>query len=166
MKPRGLGSDTRHLHTPEVRAKRSASLRGSEALSAAVKKIHKKRLASGEDAAIRLKIRATRIANGDWLDVDQSEYQEYCKIVRSVTSKQPLNTLPNHELRGRGKDKFHLDHFVSRKSGFEYKLPPEVIGNIANLRFISEGENCSKQGHNAIDEITNLFYRLSVELPA
>lgn len=165
MKPRGRGSDTRHLHTPEVAAKRSASLRGSEALRSAVRKIHARRIASGEDAAIRAKIRATRIANGDWLDVPQTEYQRYCKAVRRVTSKQDLTALPNHEHRGRGPNQFHLDHFVSKKSGFEHSIPPEIIGNIANLRFVLSGENCSKQGSNNIDEITNLYYRMSVEIP-
>ena len=166
MKIRGRGHDTAHLHTPEVRAKRSASLRGNEALKDAVRKIHARRIASGEDALIRAKIRATRVANGDWLDVDQTEYQKYCKDVRRITSKQDLTMLPNHDRRGRGKDRFHLDHIVSRKSGFEYGLPAEIVGNIANLRFILEGENCSKQGYNAIDEITNLYYRMSTEIPA
>lgn len=158
--------NTSHLHTAEVRAKRSASLRGSEALRNATREVHARRIASGEDAAIRAKIRATRIARGDWLDVDPTEYQRYCKAVRQVTAKQDLTTLLNHELRGRGPGQFHLDHFVSRKSGFEHGLPAEIIGNIANLRFIPIGENCSKQGYNATDEIINLYYRMSVELPA
>ena len=165
MKPRGKGSDTSHLHTPEVRAKRAASLRGNEALRLAVKKIHARRLASGEDAEIRNKIRATRIAKGDWLDVDATEFDLYRKAVRQATSKQDLTLLENHQYRGRGEGQFHLDHIVSKKSGFEHGLPPEVVGSLANLRFIPISENCSKQGRNAIDEITSLYYRLSLELP-
>ena len=157
--------NTSHLHTAEVAAKRSASLHGSEALRVSIKAVHARRIASGEDALIRAKIRATRIANGDWLDVDQTAYQQYCKNVRQVTSKQDLTVLTNHLLRGRGAGQFHLDHFVSKRSGFKYGLPAEIIGNIANLRFISISENCSKQGYNADDEIINLFYRFFVELP-
>lgn len=157
--------DTSHLHTPEVTAKRSASLKGSEALREAVRKIHARRIASGEDAAIRAKIRATRIARGDWLDTSPSEYEKYCKDVRYFTNKQDLSSLPNHELRGRGHGHFHLDHLVSKKSGFQHGIPAEIIGNIANLRFIPISENCSKQGYNEIDEIINLYYRMSMELP-
>lgn len=36
------------------------------------------------------------------------------------------------------------DHIVSRKIGFEYKLPPEILRHPANLQFISHSENISK----------------------
>lgn len=158
------GAQNGHLCSPETRAKISAALKGNKTLSEAVKSIHQRRIASGEDAIIREKIRQTRIASGDWLATPLSEFQEYRKAIRQVTNAQPIHSLQHFESRGRGTGRYHLDHIVSCKSGFEHGLPAEVIGNIENLRFISERENCSKQGYNDIDEITNLYFRLSTEL--
>jgi hypothetical protein len=39
---------------------------------------------------------------------------------------------------------YQLDHIIPQKIGFEMGIPPEIIGNILNLRFISWEENRQK----------------------
>jgi hypothetical protein len=58
--------------------------------------------------------------------------------------------LENYDKRGRLNDKIdahHLDHAVSIWYGFRNRIPPEIIGNIKNLRFIKATENIRKR-HN------------------
>jgi len=128
------------------------------ALSEAMKRVHARRLASGEDKAIREKIRSTRMLKGDWTQHDKTEWAEYRRRVRQVTDDQPIHTLPNYEKRGRGKDKFHLDHIVSQKHGFDLGIPYWLIGHISNLRFIPERQNCSKQHLVDEDEVLRLWF--------
>lgn len=139
----------------------SKSLKGNVKLSNAVKLIHARRLASGEDALIREKIKNTRVANGNWSAYDKNAWKIFCKEVRNITENQPLHTLENFELRGRGPGKFHLDHIVSKKVGFDLGLPSWFIGNICNLRMISERENCSKQHFSSEEDILNLWFGLT-----
>jgi len=147
---------------PETKARIAASLKGNENLKAAMRKVHAERIASGEDGKIRQKIRATRIANGDWLDRPKTEFDAYKAKVRNLTEEQPVHTLENSHLRGQGA--YHLDHVVSKKTGFELGFPPEFIADMSNLRFITEHENCSKQGYNKMDDITSLWFHLSETL--
>lgn len=77
------------------------------------------------------------------------EYQEqmklfdiYKKKVSSITRKQPLVCLENFHKRGR--IRYHLDHIISIRYGFEHGIPPEVIADIKNLRFIPSKENIKK----------------------
>lgn len=149
------------MHSKETRKKISESLKGNLKLKQAIKDIHARRIASGDDARIREKIRKTRVARGDWTDHDKSEWIDYCKIVRNVTDSQPLHTLKNIEKRGRGKGKYHLDHIVSKKTGFDLGLPPWFIGNIINLRMIPESENCAKQDKSDEDDISSLWFSLT-----
>lgn len=147
--------------TREEKAEKSRKMRAGvnpEKLSNAMRKVHARRLADGSDVQIRQKIRARRLQNGDWSEYDQSEWAEYRRRVRQVTDDQPLSTLPNHEKRGRGKDKFHLDHIVSTKYGFDLGIPYWLIGHISNLRFIPEGQNCSKQQRVDEDEVLRLWF--------
>ena len=147
---------------PEIVKKIAERNKNNPNLKEAMKRVHARRLASGEDKKIRDKIRKTRIARGDWIDGEKSDYENYVKSIRKLTERQPINTLENFHLRGPGQ--YHLDHIVSKKTGFELGLPPEFISDICNLRFITERENCSKQGRNTIDETTNLWFHLSTEL--
>lgn len=66
----------------------------------------------------------------------------YYLKVRSISESQKLETLENHEKRG--KYNYHLDHIIPIIYGFENGIPPEVIGGISNLRFIPAKENLSK----------------------
>jgi hypothetical protein len=78
---------------------------------------------------------------------DKSKFSEYKRKVDLVVRKQPLHTLPNHEKK-RGlcgvTGAYQLDHIIPQKIGFEMGIPPEIIGNILNLRFISWEENRQK----------------------
>jgi hypothetical protein len=144
--------------TPETRLKISKSLKGSVKLSEAIKRVHSKRLANGEDAKMRDKIKATRIAKGDWKPHDKTEWTLFRKQVRVITSHQPIHLLPNYDKRGRGPGKYHLDHIVSQKAGFDLGFTPWFIGHIDNLQMLPESENCSKQQWTTDDEILNLWY--------
>lgn len=81
--------------------------------------------------------------------LSSKEYQEqmrlydiYRKKVISITRKQPLHFLENHNKRGR--NKYHLDHIISIRTGFMNRIDPEIIGDIKNLRFIPSKENIKK----------------------
>ena len=128
------------------------------ALSEAMKRVHARRIASGEDMNIRERIRSTRMAKGDWTQHDKSAWAEYRRRVRQVTNDQPLHTLPNFELRGRGPGKYHLDHIVSQKHGFDLGIPYWLIGHISNLQFIPESQNCSKQQAVDEDDVLHLWF--------
>ena len=149
------------MKSDKARMAISKSLKGNEKLKEAMRKVHANRLMSGEDAKIREKIKQTRIANGDWTEKDNTKWLQYCKDVRNVTSKQPINQLPFYEHRGRGTGKYHLDHIVSKKVGFIIGLPPGFIGDISNLRFIPESENCAKQHFSSEEDILNLWFNLT-----
>lgn len=78
-----------------------------------------------------------------------SRYEEriaYSKLVRSITEQQPIHILENYDKRGPSGQigNYHLDHIYPISKGFENKIPPELIGNILNLQFISWEENQSK----------------------
>ena len=147
--------------TEKRRSAISKALKGNLKLKESMKVVHQRRIASGEDALIRDKIKKTRIANGDWTIKEKSAWIKYCNEVRNITSKQPILLLPNFEKRGRGIDKFHLDHIVSKKVGFDLKLPSWFIGDIKNLRFISEHDNCSKQHYSDEQDILDLWFGLT-----
>src|SRR3989304_2870297 len=75
-----------------------------------------------------------------------SERQKYYRKVKSITEKQPIRSLIHHEKRGnyRTEGAYHLDHKYSISEGFRNNIPPEVIGHIANLEFITWRKNSSK----------------------
>jgi hypothetical protein len=65
--------------------------------------------------------------------------------VWAITESQPLHILENHGKRCfKGVGCYHLDHICSIHEGFKNKIPPEVIGNIKNLRFIPAKQNMNK----------------------
>lgn len=148
--------------SPETIEKIRASLKGNKNLQDAMRRVHKRRIMDGSDQFIRDKIRETRTANGDWIVDTSSAFHKYKREVRGVTSRQPIHKLENADQRGQGK--YHLDHLVSKKTGFELRFPPEFIGDISNLQFIPENQNCSKAGRNTMEEITSLWFHLSEEL--
>lgn len=79
-----------------------------------------------------------------------SEYREYRRAVRSITERQSLSDLVNYSKRGR--DTFHLDHIYSIADGFRRGVPPEIVGDIVNLRFIDARENQKKSDSSEITE--------------
>lgn len=95
------------------------------------------------------KVRFTRIKNNISVDIaNDYEYFVYKKIVNKETKKTlKLNkkTLVKHN---KGDT---LDHKYSIFWGFYNDVPPEIIGSIHNLEYISLSENCKKQTNCSID---------------
>lgn len=74
---------------------------------------------------------------------------EYYKKVWKITESQPLHLLNgyNNDKRTRidiDKNAFHIDHIIPIIYGYRNNIPPEKIGDINNLRFISAMENHKK----------------------
>lgn len=91
--------------------------------------------------------------------LDYSEYIEklpkYIKYkidVTSVTTKQSIQSLLNHDKRGITgvNGAYQLDHKYSIYYGFKNNVPPEIIGNIVNLEFITWEENRLKHSNCSI----------------
>lgn len=82
-----------------------------------------------------------------------SEREKYYRIVLSITKKQSIKFLLNFEKRGSSgvNGAYHLDHKYSISEGFKNNIPPEVVGNIANLEFIPWRENSLKYKKCSID---------------
>jgi hypothetical protein len=159
---RNIKVKTNHLHTAEVREKIRKSNIGNLKLSAATKNYHNKiRNTFLYDERLN-KIRKTRELRGDWISFNEKdEYLKYRKKVRQITNCQPIHILLNFEKRGRGKNKFHLDHKIPIVIGFKNKIDPLIIGDIRNLQFISEYENCVKShriSQNEISKILSYFH--------
>lgn len=81
----------------------------------------------------------------EFKDEYKQRLKQYRSEVQKYTRKQPLFQLENYEKRGKGS--FHLDHIVSIKYGFDNGIEPELIGNIANLRYLYWNENISKRNY-------------------
>lgn len=146
-KERGITVSAKHLHTSEIQEKIRNSNTGNKKLSNSLKEHHKTERDTDKYNERFKKLRETREARGDWLPESlKSDYNIYCRKVRTITNRQNISSLPNFELRGRGKDKYHLDHIIPKIVGFRNNISPEIIGDISNLQFLSEYENCSKQG--------------------
>ena len=77
------------------------------------------------------------------------EYLKYKRSVWKVTNSQPLETIPDYNKRS---SDLHLDHKFSIAEGFRQGLPPEVIGNIANLQMLSSRENIAKSDSCSISK--------------
>jgi len=76
-----------------------------------------------------------------------SEYKIYSKLVWKFTNRQNHQSLENSELRGHVKylnNAHHLDHMYSIFAGFNNDIPPELIGAIENLKYITAHENVKK----------------------
>lgn len=76
------------------------------------------------------------------------EKKVYYAKVWVITEDNDLTVLKNHEKRGFRT--YHLDHIFPISFGFKNNIPPEVIGNIDNLRFIHHKKNIDKG--NVINE--------------
>lgn len=77
---------------------------------------------------------------------ERAEFKKYYKNVWRETLKQPLNLLPNFELRNhqRVKGSFAIDHKISIYFGFYNKIPYNIIGNIDNLQMLPHSLNSKK----------------------
>lgn len=84
------------------------------------------------------------------------EYVKYRREVWRITEAQDTSLIENYDKRGKS---FHLDHKFSIAEGFRQNIPPEVIGNVVNLRVIEARENISKSDKCtlSIDELLSLY---------
>lgn len=73
-----------------------------------------------------------------------TEYTIYKKEVRRYTNMADIKTLEGYVFRS--KRGMHLDHKFPIILGFFYGIPPELIGDLANLEFLTAQENQTKQG--------------------
>lgn len=91
----------------------------------------------------------------------KSAFARYKWLVWYYTKQNNLTLLPGYNKRGRlsrHKNYYQLDHIYSIFDGFNNKVPPEIIGNIANLRFIPAIDNLKKNNKSEIS-LKNLFRR-------
>jgi hypothetical protein len=79
------------------------------------------------------------------LDFNDLEKRLYYIQVWVITESQPLHVLRNYEKRCfKCFNGYHLDHKYPISAGFYNKIPPEVIGDLKNLRFIPIRQNMRK----------------------
>jgi len=96
----------------------------------------------------RKQMRASKAGFKDWDEYVEKypEKEMYKREVWSYTNKQPIETLPNSDKRGRcGVDgAYQLDHIISINEGWQRKIPPEIIGHMDNLQILTWEENRKK----------------------
>ena len=91
------------------------------------------------------------------------EKENYILDVKSITEQNwrahKDKILDRSEYKVRNND-FHLDHIFSKNDGYDYGIPPEVIGHWTNLRIIPGSENSRKRAnsHKTIDELWHDYY--------
>lgn len=97
---------------------------------------------SGENNAyVKHILKEEGISYKDYLDrIDDKDL--YYRLVDSITKKQPIHLLEHSDKRGT--KSYHLDHIYPVSKGFKNKIPPEIIGDISNLRFIPWLDNIKK----------------------
>jgi|GEM_PF-6072544 len=97
---------------------------------------------SGENNAyVKHVLEEESISYEDYLGrIDDKEL--YYRLVDSITKKQPIHLLEHYDKRG--KKSYHLDHIYPISKGFKNKIPPEIIGDLSNLRFIPWLDNIQK----------------------
>lgn len=77
---------------------------------------------------------------------DRNSIISYYRLVRKVTELQPLHLLENSDMRGSIlQNGYHLDHIFPVYAGYMYNIPPNMIGDISNLRFIPALDNIRKR---------------------
>jgi len=87
--------------------------------------------------------------------IDKSRFIFYKSVVDECTKRQPIHLLENSEHRGSSgrKGAYHLDHIISIRYGFDNGIPPEIIGDIKNLRFIPWKQNLKKSSKHVSESI-------------
>lgn len=98
------------------------------------------------NAYVKHVIKTENITYDEYLK-SYDEYELYRKQVRNITNLQPIHLLENYEKRGNGytnEEAYHLDHIYPISKGFKNGIPPEIIGDISNLKFIYWLENLKK----------------------
>lgn len=75
-----------------------------------------------------------------------TDKEKYYKEVIRITRLQNIKILEHYEKQSKAPNEhaYHLDHIYPIIKGFENNIPPEIIGDISNLRFIPWKENLYK----------------------
>lgn len=95
------------------------------------------------------KVRFTRIENNMNIDIT-NDYDYF--VYKKMTNKETKKTLKlNKKTFVKNNKSDSLDHKYSIFWGFSNNVPPEIIGSIYNLEYISLSENCKKQTNCSID---------------
>lgn len=77
---------------------------------------------------------------------DAAGYRAYRQIVRRETTRWLRLAGKNH-LRTRSN---HIDHMYSIADGWKHGVQPEIVGHLANLRFLDSKSNQSKSSSSSI----------------
>lgn len=80
--------------------------------------------------------------------IDKKKYHKYCMDVKRHQYKyrNEISKMKNFTKIGKCgvKGAYQLDHIISKKFGYDNKIPAEHIGHICNLQIIPWEENLSK----------------------
>lgn len=92
------------------------------------------------------------------------ELERYISLVWFYTKQNELTILENFDKRGRldlNPDAYHLEHKYSICAGYLNGVPPEIIGNIANLEMLPAIDNIKKGSKCSIllDDLLQEFYK-------
>lgn len=85
----------------------------------------------------------------------KSKFIHYKMMVDEITKRQPICILENSHLRGSSgqRGKYHLDHIISIRYGFDNGISPDIIGDIKNLRFIPWKQNLKKSSKHVVESM-------------
>jgi hypothetical protein len=85
--------------------------------------------------------------------------EQYYRAVLNITNLQKIEVLEHFEKRAKAPNEkaYHLDHIYPVNRGFLNGIPPEIIGDISNLRFIPWKENLAKSD-KLLNEINQELY--------
>ena len=117
----------------------------------------------GENNAYIKHILETENISYDQYKARLSDKERYYRAVMSITKMQAISILEHYDKRARGPDEhaYHLDHIYPVIRGFENGIPPELIGDISNLRFIPWKENVTKSD-KLLSEASKILYENSI----
>jgi len=111
------------------------------------------------NAIIKYILKKENITFDEYLTITKDR-KSYRRAVLNITKSQPIHLLKNYDKRGN--KSYHLDHIYPISKGFENKVPPLVIGDISNLKFIHWTKNLQKS--NKLSESTKKKYENSVSI--
>jgi hypothetical protein len=96
------------------------------------------------NAYVKYIMKEQNISYNEYLKMWEDK-KRYYMLVKNITSKQNISILENYEKRGTYENEgYHLDHIYPIVKGYENNIPPEIIGDITNLRYIYWKDNLKK----------------------
>jgi hypothetical protein len=81
----------------------------------------------------------------EWANTKDDRQLYYLEVIRE-TKKQDLVSLDNYKKIGpTNSGGYHVDHIYPKSKGYDNKIPPQLIGDIKNLRIIPGYDNVKKR---------------------